>query len=219
MAKTALIIFDIDGTLFQTDRVTVPAVQRTFADYGLPVPDAETICSFFGAPVEDYEAWLAEQCPAARADEIVEATNRRELAQISETGRLYPGVREALDELNAAEHRLYLCSNGPGPYVEEFLDAHHMRAYFQGVYTRGTRYNGKRDMVRDILASAPNHFAVVIGDRRDDIDAAHANGARAVGAAYGFGKRGELDEADAIVQRPTEIPGAIAELWKKEKQV
>ena len=49
---SALLIFDVDGTLLQTERVTVPAVQRTLRARGLPEPDAAVICSFFGKSVD-----------------------------------------------------------------------------------------------------------------------------------------------------------------------
>ena len=73
MANHALIIFDIDGTLLETDRVTVPAVQRTYAAYGLPVPDAAAICATFGRPVEEYLDWLASLCPPGQATETTMA--------------------------------------------------------------------------------------------------------------------------------------------------
>ena len=96
----ALIIFDIDGTLLETGRVTVPAVQRTFAAHGLSMPDYDTICGFFGKPVETYEAWLAEQCPPGMAEQIVAETNALELQLIGSEGRLYEGAREVLEELH-----------------------------------------------------------------------------------------------------------------------
>jgi len=61
MSARVLVIFDLDGTLLQTQFITVPAVQQAFANFGLPIPDPAAIVSFFGRPVEDYHAWLARQ--------------------------------------------------------------------------------------------------------------------------------------------------------------
>lgn len=205
----ALIIFDIDGTLLQTDLVTVPAVQRTLAAYGLPPADRAMIVSFFGRPVEQYLDWLAQQCPRDKAEEIVEATNRLELELVGKEGKLYPGVREVLDTLHARGHTLAICSNGPEDYVDEFLSAHRVGDFFAAVRTRGNRYPGKKEMIQEIMEELSPRPVIVVGDREDDISAAHHNGASAVAACYGFGTEEEWREADTRVENAKEIPTAI----------
>ena len=212
MTKQALIVFDIDGTLFQTELVTTPAVQRTFAAYGLPVPDTESIHATFGRPVEGYLAWLASLCPPDQAQEIVDAVNRLELELVGTEGQLYPGIREVLAQLKHEGHVLAICSNGPTDYVDTFLDAHDVRCFFDIIRTRGTVYGGKEDMFREILRLIPVRPAIVIGDRNDDIAAAHANGALAIAARYGFGSEEEVEEADAHVHKPSDIPASVAAL-------
>jgi phosphoglycolate phosphatase-like HAD superfamily hydrolase len=210
-----LIIFDIDGTLLQTDLVTVPAVQRTFAAHGLPQPDAETICSYFGRPVEEYLAWLASLCPPGHAAEIIAATNRLELELIGREGRLYPGAGEALAALKRDGHVLAICSNGPEDYVSEFLDAHGVRGFFDLVRTRGIKYDNKDAMVRAILGETTARPAIVVGDRHDDILAAHQNGGVAIATTYGFGSPAELRDADVPVYSPAEIPAAVRRLVER----
>ncbi len=212
MPESALIIFDVDGTLLQTDLVTVPAVRETFAAYGLPIPEIETVRHFFGRPVEEYEDWLASQSPPGKAAELVEATNACELRMIGRSGQLYPGVRKLLDGLRGGGHTLAVCSNGPVPYVEEFLDAHELRGCFARVRARGTSGDGKTAMVREVLTHVAVRPVIVVGDRRDDVEAAHDNGAMAIGAQYGFGLPGELDEADEVVDSPAEVAGAVERL-------
>jgi phosphoglycolate phosphatase len=136
---SGLIIFDIDGTILETARVTVPAVRRTMAAYGLAEPDAEAICSFFGRPVEEYHAWLRALCPAEKATEIVAATDRLELELIGSEGRLYEGMRIALETLRNEGYVLAVCSNAPEDYLCEFLDAHALRSLFTEMRCRGTR--------------------------------------------------------------------------------
>lgn len=211
MTTSALIILDIDGTLLQTELVTVAAVRETFAAFGLPEPDTGTICATFGRPVEEYEAWLAALCPG-KGRELVEATNARELELIGEAGRLYPGAREALEMLRAAGHRLALCSNGHDLYVQEFVAAYDLGAFFDVVRARGTKYPGKIEMIADILAQVPARPVFVVGDRYDDVAAAHAHGASAIAASYGFGSPEELAGADAFILTAGEIPAAVAEL-------
>lgn len=213
---TGLTVFDIDGTLLQTDLVTVPAVRQTFARYGLPVPDAADVRHFFGKPVADYEAWLAAQCPEGRAGEIIEAANARELECISETGRLYPGVKEMLDTLCIQGLRMALCSNGPQAYVDTFADAYAVRGYCDVVLARDHYWQNKTDMLRAILEKVSARPVIVVGDRHDDIEAAHDNGGLAIGAAYGFGSPMELEDADTVVRAASDIPEAVRRLLAGE---
>ena len=207
-----LILFDIDGTLFQTERVTVPAVQQTLSQFGCPVPDAETIRRWIGSPVSDYHAWLARQCPADLAADIVAATDARELALIAEAGALYPGVCETLERLSAEGAILAAYSNGPENYVAAILDTFGLHRLLSAVRVRGNGPNGKEAMIGQIMEMFPTHRTVVVGDRKEDMTAAHANGALAVGALYGFGAPYELRDADACVTAAGEVPATIRRL-------
>ena len=213
MKTDALLIFDLDGTLFQTERVTVPAVQAAFAAYGLAPPTEEQVCFFFGKPVEDYEAWLARQCSPETADELVQYANALELQYIGERGCLYPGTLETLEMLRGNGYDLAICSNGPEPYVREVVRAHGLASFFPVVFARDTRYADKEEMVGLILEEArPARFAVV-GDRSEDIEAAHLHGGQGIAAVYGFGNVEEWRGADAHVHSIREVPSCAERLF------
>ena len=214
----ALAIFDVDGTLFQTDRVTVPAVQRTLAKFHGNVPDEQTIRRYIGTPVRQYHAWLGRQCPDAPAEQVAAATDALELSLIAETGALYPGVREMLEELRRDGVTLAACSNGPENYIRAVLDAFALRPLLSAVRVRDDRPDTKATMIAEIMDAFPAFTTVVMGDREEDIGAAHANGALAIGAAYGFGAPDELDCADAIAHAPEEIPETIRTLLATRSQ-
>ncbi len=207
--QDAFVVFDIDGTLFETHRVTVPAVQQTFEAFGLPKPSDEKVCSFFGRPVDEYEAWLAAQSSPEQAAEIVEATNQRELELIGEAGVLYPGARETLENFAQRGYAMAICSNGPDAYVAEFLRAHALEPFFCEVRARDTKYDGKETMLRELMTVVSTRPVIVIGDREDDVTSAHANGAWAISAGYGFGSPAEWSAADALVHAASEIPQAV----------
>ena len=54
----AVLIFDLDGTLFHTETVIVPAVREAFALHGLAPPPDDEICSLIGRTWAEYEPWL-----------------------------------------------------------------------------------------------------------------------------------------------------------------
>ena len=213
MNEKTLLIFDIDGTLLQTELVTVPAVQQAFAAYGLKTPSREAICAFFGKPVEAYEAWLESQCPASQAAAVVAKANALELRFIGEFGKLYPGVPECLSSLTGEGYVLALCSNGPEPYVREVVEAHGLRRFVAAVRARGAGYRDKAEMVGTLLSELqPQRFALV-GDRREDIEAAHAHTGFGIAATYGFGSPEEWLAADACIHAIPELPTCVQRLF------
>lgn len=212
MHPRGLLIFDLDGTLFQAHTVTIPATQETFRAFGLPIPSAAQIIPFFGRPASEWRPWLRAQCPPELADQVIAAVDRRELEMVAEGGQLYPGVREALAVLRTVVAHMAICSNGPRPYVEGVLGGQDLAALFDTVRYRMDDGKDKPRMVAELLQRVGARPAVVIGDRWDDVAAAHANGLPAIGAAYGYGSREELVEADVLAHAPAELPGLVRRL-------
>jgi phosphoglycolate phosphatase-like HAD superfamily hydrolase len=213
MSKQALVVFDIDGTLLQTQLVTIPALQETFEEFALDVPDEADIRATFGVPVEEYEAWVAAHAPG-RGAELIAAANARELELIGERGALYPGTLEVLSALRDAGHTLATCTNGSVPYADEALDAHNLRPYLALSRCIGHGYASKTAILRDIMDRLDARPAIVVGDRGGDIIAAHANGAFAIAAEYGFGSAEELKDADEQVSAMGEVPAAVERLLR-----
>jgi phosphoglycolate phosphatase len=207
--RSGLLIFDLDGTLFQAHTVSIPATQETFRAFGLPVPPTEEILPFFGRPTADWHAWLRARCPPELAEQAVAAIDRRELELVGETGELYPGVREALAALRAEVATMAICSNGPHDYVERVLSSQGIATIFDVVRYRQADGKDKPRMVAELLERLSDRPGIVIGDRWDDVAAAHENGLRAIGAAYGYGPLKELVEADALAHAPWELPGLV----------
>ena len=218
MSNPALIIFDVDGTLLQSQLVTVPAIRQTLGAYGVAPPSDDAIRQTFGIPVEEYEAWLAGLCPPEHSARIVQATNERELELIAETGALFEGVLEVLKQLKRAGHALATCTNASVSYLNHVLDGHGLRKFFQANTCIGHGFADKDAMVRHILDTIILRPAFVIGDRKGDVDAAKANGAYAIAADYGYGSPSELQQADAHAGTAGEIPAIIHRLTAESRK-
>jgi phosphoglycolate phosphatase len=212
MSATGLLIFDLDGTLFRTDSVTVPAVQSSFVDYGLPAPPRETILPLIGTPGDDLRPWVQKRCPEHLVDELCEEIGRRELALVAREGRLYRGVRDTLAGLRTAGYQIALCTNGGTDYVRRVVGAHDLGEFLDASRNRNSALDTKPAMVRSILAELDGRPAVVIGDRLADIKAAHDNGLSAIAAGYGYGTDEETATADRVARSPLDIPKLVAEL-------
>jgi len=115
--------------------------------------------------------------------------------------RVYPGVRRLLEKLGARGVALHVVTSKPQPFAEKILDHFSLRGPFGGVY--GSNLDGTRSEKRELLAHARREAGfevattLMVGDRRFDIEAARAEGMRALGALWGYGSRDELAGAGA----------------------
>ncbi|MFC2031112.1 HAD family hydrolase [Chloroflexota bacterium] len=209
VSDPAWVILDLDGTLFNTQTVTVPAVQRALGEHGLVPPAPHEIKYYIGATLGDYHGWLRSLCGPSEATTLVPLVDRYELALISTEGKLYPGVRRVLVQLHESGHRLAICSNGPAAYVHEVLSTQDIEGFFEVVRVPRSSQESKVRMVgelRDTISSGP---AVIVGDRQDDIEAAHQNELPAIATAYGYGSAAERRLADAVAESPPDLPDLI----------
>lgn len=212
MHAKGLLIFDLDGTLFRSDSVTVPAAQSSFADYGLPVPSRESILPLIGTPMDNLRSWVRERCLGHRADDLIAEIESRELGLIASDGRLYSGVRKTLAGLRAAGYQIARCTNGPTGYVRRVVESQGLGRSFDASRYRTSAADTKPAMVRSILGELDGRPAVVIGDRLADIEAAHDNGLRAIAAGYGYGTDAEMASADRAARSMPDIPALVTQL-------
>jgi phosphoglycolate phosphatase-like HAD superfamily hydrolase len=133
MARRDLVIFDLDGTLFNGVQATVAAVQRSFQEMGLCQPDADDIQSHIGRPAHEFHAWVRSHCPADQASQLVSTIDRYKLDLIPDKGKLYLSVPEALGNIRRFAHQMAICTNGPQIYAEQPIHVHNLMRLFDRV--------------------------------------------------------------------------------------
>jgi adenosylhomocysteine nucleosidase len=206
------VIFDMDGTLLQTEEILVPALEQTFHDlrsrghYTGATP-IETYKRIMGVTLD--EVWRT-LLPEA-SDEIRQETDHLFLQYLiielrEGRGKLFPQVEETLAELKALGHTLYVASNGLEDYIAACNDAFHLARYFTDFYSAGRfQTTSKTDLVRQLKQSYGIQKGVLVGDRKSDVDAAKGNDFYAIGVDFGFAIQDELRHADEIVTRFEQI--------------
>ena len=122
----------------------------------------------------------------------------------------YDGILALLSELREKDSTLYVATSKYEKYALELLRHHKMDMYFKRI--SGADYKGtaatKKTLIGKVLENIPvdeRASAVMIGDRKFDIDGAKENNIRSIGVLYGFGDRQELREADHIVESIGEL--------------
>jgi phosphoglycolate phosphatase len=162
--------------------------------------------------VHQYHAWLSAHCHAEQADRLVARADELELAYIATVGQLYEGVPDALAEVQSWGVYTALCSNGGQRYVDTVVRSHGLRRFFHAVRYPVSPTDGKSSLVKTLLAQFGVQAGVLVGDRQADVEAAHSNGLRALGATYGYGSIEELQLADAQVASAKELPASVRAL-------
>jgi phosphoglycolate phosphatase len=104
---------------------------------------------------------------------------------------------------------MFLCTSKPTVFATRIVRHFGFDAHLHGIY--GADLDGALDDKGKLLAQLlaieriDSGTATMIGDRVNDISAAHVNGARAVGVLWGYGTRQELADAEALVATPAEL--------------
>lgn len=208
------IIFDMDGTLFKTETLIIPAYHRTFDQlrieglYQGPTPPEDRLLAGLGKLL--VHIWQqvmpgATEQMIQRADELL-LKYQLEGLQRGE-GELYPNVRETLHELKNRGIRLFVASNGLEDYVKEVAHAKGIAPYFEGLYSAGEfRTESKVDLVRLLLSRYQVSSAWMVGDRSSDVEAGKENGLSVIGCDYaGFGNGDEIANSDVRISEFSQL--------------
>lgn len=198
------ILFDMDGTLFDTNTVLAPALDATFSELraaGLwqGATPFDTYTKIMGVPLPVVWQTL---CPAHTTAQHLASNTlfQQHLHEMIKTqGALYPGVRDTLATL-AKHHALYIVSNGNAPYLDKIVAHFELTPYIAAIYSIDRVASGdKGELMRLLLTEQGITEASVVGDRRSDIEGALANGLTAYAAGYGYGSQEEWAGAQAVL--------------------
>jgi phosphoglycolate phosphatase len=193
------IIFDLDGTLTDPAVGITRSIQYALAKYGktektaalykcIGPPLRDSFCNYFGFTKE-------------KAEEAVSFYRE----YFSEHGifenEVYSGIPELLADLKNDNRKIYLATTKPVVYAEKILRYFNLYDFFTAVSgsnldgTNGAKSQLISGIIRNYRISEPVS-AIMIGDRKYDIEGAKANSVSSIGVEYGYGEPGELIEAE-----------------------
>ena len=209
-----IVIFDLDGTVWDSEEGIVGSLEHTFEVFGLPVPDRSVLAANLGPPLQ---LMLAEL--GFPDDQVAEATLRYRERYVDwgvHQAELYPGIVEALDALDAAGHTLATAtSKGEGPTLQ-MLRNFGLTDRFAviGAATMDTTAITKEAVLARTLAGLDDPDPAdcwMVGDRSYDVTGAATFGIGCVGVTWGYGSAEELHSAGArhVIDRPDQLPPLV----------
>jgi phosphoglycolate phosphatase len=184
------LIFDLDGTLWDTNATCADAWNRVLARLGIAyrlITEAD-VRGVAGQPhieaVRQVFAGLSEG-QIARLAEETQGEDNRAVAQFG--GFLFPGVREHVPGLRA-RLPLLIVSNCQRGYIEIFLESSGLGEHFVDFECWGNTGRSKADNLGALIARNRLRAPWFVGDTSGDHQAACENRVPFVYASYGFGQ-------------------------------
>ena len=218
MAKLEALLFDVDGTLSDTDDMYVKKVARYLPRFLFR--DPQRIARRFVMWVESPgNALLGLPDIIGLDDELLglwEWLNRHRPRPMKHF-MMVPGVKEMLERLYG-HYPMAVVSARDETSTRAFLDQFELTGYFQEIVTAITAEHTK-PFPDPILYAAekmgvPPDACLMIGDTTVDIRAGKAAGAQTVGVLCGFGERAELErrEANLILENTSELADILLDI-------
>jgi len=204
MTRPRLVIFDVDGTLIDSQNHIVAAMAVAFDGASLPLPTRAEVLSIVGLSLPIAIARLA---PSASADTIANMVARYKGAFTAQRGVQdappYPGAIETLHALAAEPETLLGVATGKSRRgLDHLFGLHALHGYFQTTQVADD-HPSKPDPAMLLRAleetGTAARDALMIGDTSFDMEMACAAGLRAIGVSWGYHPREALQAAGAAV--------------------
>jgi phosphoglycolate phosphatase len=186
-----LLIFDLDGTLIDSRLDLAHAVNATRAHMGMTQLDFERVYSYVGngAPVLIRRA-LGAQATELEVEEALEFFLEHYREHALDYTKLYPGVKESLERLEAAGKRMAVLTNKPVGMSKAIVEGLGVAGHFFQVYG-GNSFDFKKPNpigVETLMrqTGVDRERTVMVGDSAVDVNTAINAGVRSCGVTYGF---------------------------------
>jgi phosphoglycolate phosphatase len=208
-----LALFDLDGTLIDSERGIAGSMRHAFAAMGHESPPRETLRSWIGPPLRQTFPHVVGDDHDRIEQAVAHYRERFDTLGWAEHD-VYAGIEDVVRAVHATRCALAIVTTKVLPQASRIVAHLPFGDCFARIY--GPGLDGRHCEKSDMIATALRDFgiaaaeAVMIGDRHFDIEGARANGVRAIGVRWGFGSIDELREAGADAL--AESPGHLAAL-------
>ncbi len=213
------VLFDLDGTLTQSEEGIWNCARYALKKMGRPEPDAATLRKFIGPPL----VWSFRELTGMTEEQALEAQTiyreRYNTLGLFEN-RVYPGIRYSLRCLQKAGAHLGVVTGKPEKATVRILEHFGLSRFFETVVCATDNKADKEQMIRKALPADCGE-AWMVGDRKFDMEGGLKAGIHTLGVTYGYGSEQELTEsgAEKLAHTPREIAETLCPETKGVKGV
>ena len=206
------IFFDYDGTLHNSLVLYAPSFRKAYnylIEKGYVEPriwsDKEIGYWLGFNPKDMWQTFMPglDRDIKEKCSEIIGEEIRRQLERTHPL--LYEGAIEILQYLKEKAYHLIFISNCKTYYKEYHTQIFGLDHYFEKLIC-SDEYNfiSKSRILKAVKESYPKEM-IIIGDRKQDMEAGEKNAIYTIGCSYGFALKGELDHADLLISDIREL--------------
>ncbi|MEX1234707.1 MAG: HAD-IA family hydrolase [Roseovarius sp.] len=216
-----LVIFDVDGTLVDSQGDIVASMHHAFGEVGAPVPERAAIVGIIGLSLDVAMARLAPNLKARDHGALVDAYKRSYMSLRAQAGAahsspLFPGTREMLAELSARDDLLLGVATGKSQRgLDKLIEGHGLHGLF---VTRQVADHHPSKPHPAMLHAALDETgvaardAVMIGDTTYDMDMARAAGIATIGVPWGYHPVDDL-KPDHLLKDWADLNACLGRQW------
>jgi len=215
-----LILFDVDGTLADSQGAITGAMYEAFQGVGLVAPAREAVLSIVGLSLPLAMRELAPGQDDRTVDALVEGYKTAYMTARQKAGAahspLYPGARQALQDLHAVPEYLLGVATGKSQRgVEALIEAHDLNCFVTRQVADHHPSKPHPSMVLTAMAETgvARENTVMIGDTKYDIEMGRAAGVTTIAVPWGYHRAEDL-AADYLIRDFAELKPLLAEIWK-----
>ena len=197
------IIFDIDGTIWNSTDVVAVAWNEILEKEGLDIRvTADQLKGLFGRLLPDIAKAIMSELNEAEQLRIIDLCCQAEHELLRKKGApVYEGLEDTLKELKK-RYPLFVVSNCQAGYIELVFEKTGLGKYFTEHLCPGDTGEAKAANIQSIAKKYQLKAPVYVGDTFGDYQACLEAGVPFVFASYGFG---QVDTPDYRIEKPADL--------------
>ena len=182
------IIFDLDGTLWETLDSYYESINEITKKYNLDRINKELICKNYGNSKSDAAKMLFPNLNESMAFKLLDETDELIIKNLNNSGAyIYPGLEETLFNLKQ-KYNLYIISNSSNKkYIESFLISTKLFKYFDDYVAASEILLSKGNAIIKLMDDYYIDKAIYVGDTKMDYEASLKAKIPFIQCLYGFG--------------------------------
>lgn len=226
MSDLKLVVFDVDGTLIDSQEFILMAMARAFDAAGHPAPAKVDVLSIVGLSLDRAVSVLLPDLDHEENARAVHLYKQSFLDMRAEMGGetntpMYAGAYDALERLHAQDTTLLGVATGKARRgLDHAYEAHNIGKFFVTSQTAdGHPSKPHPSMLHTALSETgvSAHRAVMIGDTEYDIEMGRAAGFATIGVSWGYHSVERITNAgaDIIIDSFAALDDVLSDIWSR----
>ena len=223
--RLRLVVFDVDGTLVDSQGDIVSCMNAAFAGMDQAEPARADVLGLVGLSLDVLMPKLAPNLTPADHALLIQAykgtyMTQRRIAGTVASSPLYEGALDCLHRLNAMPDVLLGVATGKSKRgLDKLIEGHGLEGLF--VTQQVADFHPSKPhpaMLHTAMSEAGVDAAdaIMIGDTSFDMDMAASAGMRSIGVNWGYHTPEKLQAATRLVDRFDQLETALAEMWSED---